>query len=125
MIIVNKIYQETSIKIYDVLFIGHFSKDRLNIINYLLENNIKVKIFGPGWNVGPLSKQYCYDKPILPIYGDDYFRAIKQSKICLAFLSKLNRDVYTRRNFEITAMGTLMLSERTKELTNKFKKKTE
>jgi spore maturation protein CgeB len=38
----------------------------------------------------------------------------------LAFLSVLNEDVYTRRNFEIPGMGGLMLSERTFELEKYF-----
>jgi spore maturation protein CgeB len=108
-------------KIYDVSFIGHFTSERLNYINYLLDNNVNVKVFGPGWDGKKLSSNYNYDRVITPIYGEDYFKTIIQSKMCIAFLSKLNRDVYTRRNFEIPACGTCMVSERTDELKQLYK----
>lgn len=103
-------------KIYDVTFIGHCSKDRLEMVNYLLENGVNVKVYGTGWGNQSLSENYKHDRDISPLYGEEYFIAIIKSKMCLAFLSKLNRDVYTRRNFEIPACGTCMVSERTKEL---------
>ena len=40
--------------------------------------------------------------------------------MCLCFLSKLNRDTYTRRCFEIPACGKLLLSERTEDLMKMF-----
>ena len=41
--------------------------------------------------------------------------------MALCFLSKLNRDTYTRRCFEIPATGTLMLSEHTDDLASLYK----
>ena len=43
------------------------------------------------------------------------------ARMCLAFLSKLNRDVYTYRCLEIPACGRLLLSERTPDLLRRFK----
>ena len=40
--------------------------------------------------------------------------------MALCFLSKINKDVYTRRNFEIPAAGTIVVSEYTKELAELF-----
>ena len=40
--------------------------------------------------------------------------------MALCFLSKANNDVYTRRNFEIPATGTIVVSEYTKELNALF-----
>ena len=88
----------------------------------MLENGINIKIFGSNWNIHELFN-YTYD--IKPKNGEEYFSTIAHSKICLAFLSKLNRDDYTRRNFEIPATGSLMLSERTEELTSFFKENEE
>lgn len=116
---IEPLLKTTSPKKYDITFIGHFEEERLEVINYLLENNIKVRIFGPRWNRSRVSEKYQYGE-IKPIFGDDYFKTIIESKVCLAFLSKLNRDVYTRRNFEIPGCGTCMLSERTEELTEMF-----
>jgi len=45
------------------------------------------------------------------VWGADYNRALCGAKIALCFFSKLNRDTYTRRCFEIPATKTLMLSE--------------
>ena len=50
------------------------------------------------------------------LWGADYGKALSAAKIGLCFLSKRNRDVYTRRCFEIPATGTLMLSEHSDEL---------
>ncbi len=36
------------------------------------------------------------------------------------FLSKINKDSYTRRNFEIPAMKKVLLSEYSSELSNMF-----
>jgi spore maturation protein CgeB len=57
---------------------------------------------------------------VRPVYGDDYSKALCGAKLCLCFLSRLNRDSYTRRTFEIPACGRLMLSERTADLSRLF-----
>jgi spore maturation protein CgeB len=46
--------------------------------------------------------------------------AISGAKIALCFLSKLNEDTYTTRNFQIPAMRTFMLSEYTPDLASLF-----
>ena len=43
----------------------------------------------------------------------------------MCFLSKLNRDTYTRRCFEIPACGKVMLAERTDDLVQFFKEDEE
>ncbi len=99
-------------KKYDVIFIGHYENDGRDIyIKKLIDNNIDVHIFGTGWNASILKQ-----KEIMPLYGDDYFNAIKSAKIALVFMSKRNNDEYTRRCFEIPACGTMMLSEETATL---------
>jgi spore maturation protein CgeB len=45
--------------------------------------------------------------------------------MALCFLSKLNRDEYTRRNFEIPATGTVLVSECTDALRTLFKENEE
>ncbi len=63
--------------------------------------------------------------PIKPVTGIEYNYAICGSKITLCFLSKINSDTYTRRNFEVPAMGKLMLSEYSQDLEIIFKENEE
>jgi spore maturation protein CgeB len=53
--------------------------------------------------------KYLY--PVHLVWNDEYNKAISGAKVALCFFSKLNRDTYTRRCFEIPATGTVLLSE--------------
>lgn len=109
----------------DVVFVGHFEDDgRMDLLDTLAASNVKVRVFGPGrgfrghdWD-GPLksSQRLRHLVPVQLVWGADYTKALRGAKIALCFLSKRNRDVYTRRCFEIPATETLMLSEYSKEL---------
>ena len=103
-------------KVHDIIFIGHYELDRGEYIDALIKANIKIKVFGPGWS--SISKKLNWPDEIInePVYGDDYRKTISDSKMALCFLSKINNDVYTRRNFEIPATGTIVVSEYSKEL---------
>jgi spore maturation protein CgeB len=103
----------------DVSFIGHYENDgRAECIEAVAKSGAKVRMFGPGRDY----KQFGWrDLSIHPVWNDDYNKALCGAKIALAFLSKLNRDTYTRRSFEIPASGTMMLSEYTDDLATLFK----
>ena len=107
-------------KINDIVFVGHYEKDRGDYVNALITANINIKVFGPGWDA--ISKTLNWSDMIVnePVYGDKYRKTISESKMALCFLSKINNDVYTRRNFEIPAIGTIVVSEFTKELAELF-----
>lgn len=105
-------------KSIEAIFIGHWEQHREDYLCYLIENGIKVEVYGTKWEKAKSLKSI---NVIRPLYGDEYFGYLKSAKIAIAFLSKLNRDVYTRRNFEIPACGTFMLSERTDELKYLYK----
>ncbi|MFM6130768.1 MAG: glycosyltransferase, partial [Sphaerospermopsis kisseleviana] len=85
----------------------------------LISAGICVKIYGTGWDMKNVSPLYRFNT-IVPVHGRRYYECLREGKINLAFLSELNEDVYTRRNFEIPGMGGLMLSERTNELLSFF-----
>jgi spore maturation protein CgeB len=111
----------------DVVFVGHFEPDgRDHMLGALIEAGYNVKLWGSkGWqnSFSPIIRS---NFPIVsPVRGDDYARAICGSRVSLAFLSKLNRDTYTRRCFEIPAMGGLLLAERTDDLMKIFKEDVE
>lgn len=116
----NKI-QQISIPDYfdhDVVFIGHPEPHRIEIINYLIINNIDVKVFG-NWKGGLIHETYS-NGAITPIYGSDYYNALNRNLCCLSFYSKLNRDEYTIRSFEIPAAKGVLVSERTKAMESMF-----
>ena len=101
----------------DVIFIGHYENDgRLECCMYLKEHGINIKIFGPEW---PVHASQDYGG-INPIFNDEYVNKLGSAKIALVFLSKVNHDKYTRRNFEIPATGAFMLTERTSTLRQLF-----
>lgn len=105
----------------DVVFIGHYEPDsRVQFLEDIVKNGLDVKIYGPEWDKA-VGLNWLKDRQsIASLRGDDYFDALKESKIALCFLSKLNCDVYTRRCFEIPATGTCLVSEYTKELAEMF-----
>lgn len=109
----------------DVVFAGHYEDDfRVEYLEEICKLGIKLNLFGGGWQralkkidaFSPLRKFY----PIEPVVGEDYRKALSGAKIALCFLSKLNEDTYTRRNFEIPATKTFMLSEYTEDLASLF-----
>jgi spore maturation protein CgeB len=119
--------QERQRFVTDVVFVGHYEPDgREQSIQALMEAGIQVKIWsGKNWPRQALGRFYDCLQPIEPALSNDYTKALCGSKICLAFLSKLNRDTYTRRCFEIPACGRLMLAERTEDLQKLFREDEE
>lgn len=111
----------------DVVFVGHYEPDgREHSIRTLVDAGIQLKIWGGHyWSRKALGDLYDHLQPIVPAEGDDYAKALCGAKVCLAFLSKLNRDTYTRRCFEIPACGRVMLAERTEDLLRLFKEDEE
>jgi spore maturation protein CgeB len=111
----------------DVVFVGHYEKDnRVNYLKKIVKAGYKVKLYGgPYWTRQILGELFDYFAPIRSVYNAEYTKALCGAEICLVFLSKINRDTYTRRCFEIPASGKLMLAERTDDLMNMFKEDIE
>ena len=111
----------------DVVFVGHFEPDgRAQAINNLIKAGISVKVWsGASWGDVITSEYYQANGSIKAALGGEYSKALCGAKVCLAFLSKLNRDTYTRRCFEIPACGRVMLAERTDDLLRLFKEDVE
>lgn len=106
----------------DVVFVGHFENDgRLKIFEEVVKQNINLKIFGPEWNKQiKTSKVLNHLLPITYLYGEEYNKAFTGSKIAIVLYSKLNKDVYTRKCFEIPVTKTFMIAKRTLEMENIF-----
>lgn len=108
--------------LYDVVFVGHYEQDhRMIYIKTLVESGINFRLFGPDWNRAPESAWLAKLNPIVAVRGTNYTRTLCSTRIALCFLSKLNRDTYTRRCFEIPATKTMMLCEFSEDIASLFR----
>jgi spore maturation protein CgeB len=126
---VNLSKSEKSIYGCDVVFVGHHEyDDRARLLNMIASLGLKLKIYGPYSGFGNSGWKGKFENfPLLKDIGDinyvrnnEYNLAISGSKIALCFLSKLNRDTYTRRCFEIPALGIPLFSEYSDDLAELF-----
>ena len=107
----------------DVLFVGHYEPDgRASILDFLMCKGINVRVCGAysRWREAASRYSWVSKMNIHLVWGDEYARLLSSAKIALVFLSHANRDVWTRRCFEIPACGTLMVAPRTPELEQLF-----
>ena len=113
----------------DVVFVGHYETDgRLEALEAIVRAGFRLRLFGPGYDWDPViarSPQLRDLRPVRLVWGEDYNRALCGARIALCFFSRLNRDGYTRRSFEIPATRTMMLSEYGHEAAALFKEGTE
>lgn len=105
----------------DVVFIGHYEADgRAQVIEAMVSSGLDVELYGNGWHKAPRSCTWVRGQARARLMGQAYARKLSDARIALVFLSRQNRDVWTRRCFEIPACGTLMLAPRTTELMTLF-----
>ncbi|MSR12950.1 MAG: hypothetical protein EXR84_14430 [Gammaproteobacteria bacterium] len=108
----------------DVVFVGHYEDDeRVEYLRAVVRAGYKLRIWGPGYDWDPAIKHIPELKdqvPVRLVWGEDYNKALCGAKIALCFLSKLNRDTYTRRCFEIPASGVFLLSSHSPDLESMF-----
>lgn len=106
---------------FDVVFIGHYENDgRIDYLKQIAESNCVFGLFGPDWNRAPKDDWLKKIQPILPVRGKHYRETLVSSRIAVCFFSKLNRDTYTRRCFEIPAMGIFMLCQYSDDMAQLF-----
>jgi len=97
----------------DLVYIGHVEEDsRAACLRRVLADSIAVHLYGESRFWAPLLKEYA-NRLRPPVFGDEYRKALCGGKIAACFFSKWNRDLYTRRVFEIPACGVFLLAERT------------
>jgi spore maturation protein CgeB len=106
----------------DVIYIGHFENDgREKILQVLHDAGIQLRVYGTGWEKAQSRISWLAKQKIHQVWGTEYSALLSNAKISLVFLSAKNRDVYTRRCFEIPACGSLLMAPRTKELQHLFR----
>jgi len=108
----------------DVVFVGHYEDDgRVEHLREVVRLGLKLRLWGPGYDWDPVLRKVRELKDLVPVRlvsGDEYNKALCGAKVALCFMSKLNRDTYTRRCFEIPASRVLMLSYFTEDLAGLF-----
>ena len=111
-------------KTIEVSFIGHAENDkRIKYIEYLVQNKIKLKIFGDCkyWEKYLSKEIYNIILPNNVVFLENYRKTINKTKINLSFFSSMNKDLYTRRVFEIPACGGFLMCERTEAMKELYK----
>jgi spore maturation protein CgeB len=108
-VIVNKYNLKT--KSSDILFVGHWEENTQLFVNELINENISIKVHGPGWKN---NKDYFQLSNFVSngVWGEDYVRWLNCTKIGLGIVSKWNRNHTAGRIFEIPATGAMLLAER-------------
>jgi spore maturation protein CgeB len=113
----------------DVVFVGHYELDqRVEYLEEVVKQGLSLKLYGPGYDWDPViarSPWLKHLRPVRLVWGEDYNRALCGAKVALCFFSKLNRDTYTRRCFEIPATGTLMLAEYSDDAASLYREEQE
>ena len=108
----------------DVVFVGHYEDDgRLEYLEEVVRQGWRLRLFGPGYEWDRvLSRRpvLSHLAPVNLVWGEDYNKALCGAKVALCFFSRLNRDTYTRRCFEIPASGTVLFSEYSDDLSTLY-----
>ena len=105
------------------VFIGHYENQRGEVLEKLLQNDIKITLAGIKWNRFAEKHQ---DNPNLiylgdGVYGEDYVKTLQNAKMAWGALSKWVPELHTTRTFEIPACGTALVTERNTETQLFFK----
>lgn len=96
----------------DAVFIGTGEPLRVAAINHLARRGVRVAVYGriDSWSGLPLHPSVTLRPLASPT---EYRRIVSGAPVTLGFLSRQNRDDYTRRYFEVPACGGCLVAERT------------
>ena len=110
----------------DIACLGHCEPDaRIEQMDKLMKSvDVKYRLNGSLWKKYGKGR-FWESLDTHELQGYEYVKGINGSKITLTFLSTFNKDTYTRRNFEIPACGSLMLSWRTEDLLSLYEEAKE
>jgi spore maturation protein CgeB len=104
----------------DVVFVGNYEpQGRLEWLEEIAKAGFNLRLFGPGKYWDQKLRESPWLRHLVPVneaWGENYNKALCGAKVALCLLSKLNRDTYTCRCFEIPATKTMLLSEYTDDL---------
>jgi hypothetical protein len=95
----------------NVKFIGHYEPRTHRLARLLADAGLTVHIFGDDWARRARHRRIICGPSL---WGRAYVAAIRESVICLGFLSEWNYNECTVRSLEVPACGRLLLAPRTK-----------
>ena len=99
----------------DIVFIGNWFPERGDFFLEFEKYNLNYKIYGAQWDKDKNLFSKLKHKIINRyIENPEYSKIISSAKIALCLLSKANDDDITTRTIEIPAIGSLLLSQKTK-----------
>jgi len=88
-----------------VLFVGTKTKNRSQLVNFLIKHNIPIKCYGKGWNNAP-------------IYVENLADLYRKAAIVLNFSQQL--PSYSIRVYQATGCGAFLISEDSTDLAKAF-----
>jgi hypothetical protein len=94
-----------------IVFIGHWEAHSEQYVRVLRRAGFQVEVWGHHWR----KARHPEFRSVRPLPGDRYLSTIAGAAIALCFLARGNRNESTGRSFEIPAIGSFMLAERTDE----------
>lgn len=97
----------------DVCFIGHTQPHYAERLKALSSLSIRLRIWGDAWPAYAETHAWAKDIVGRGLWGESYPVALACAKIGLGLLGKHIPETSTTRTFEIPAMGTFLLAERT------------
>lgn len=97
----------------EVCFVGHLQRHYAERLKAMASLNIRLRIWGDAWP--GYAEKNPWAEPLVSrgLWGESYPVALACAKIGLGLLGKHIPETSTTRTFEIPAMGTFLLAERT------------
>lgn len=104
---------ERSVLDSDVCFVGHTQRHYAERLQTLSSLDMRLRIWGDAWPRYAEKHPWAQALVARGLWGESYPIALACAKIGLGLLGKHIPETSTTRTFEIPAMGTFLLAERT------------
>jgi len=99
-------------EILKICFLGNADKFRIDFLQRLAHNGIKIDVYGENW----VSRKLHTNISIFgPKYGQDFWSTLQNYAIQLNLLRPHNLDSHNMRSFDVLGAGGLMLAPRTSD----------
>jgi len=104
----------------EIVFIGHFEKNRGETLQVLLDNNFPIALAGRDWNRFVSKNKDNSNFTFLgeKLYGDAYRETLNTYQFSIGFLSEWIPEKHTTRSFEIPACGCILITPTNPEISS-------